>query len=67
LQAAFATHRYAAVVLDSPEDQTALDAVMGSEVWRSGFPVQQTIPNVWTAMHPDWIMLPCTPAASCKP
>ena len=67
LQSAFATHSYAAVVLDNPEDLPAMDAVMGGADWRSGFPVQHTIPNVWTAMHPDWILLPCATAVDCKP
>jgi 4-amino-4-deoxy-L-arabinose transferase-like glycosyltransferase len=67
LQTAFATHRYSAVVLDSLEDEPAMDAILGSTDWRSGFPVQHTIPNVWTAMHPDWILLPCANAADCKP
>jgi len=67
LQSAFATHRYAAVIVDSPEDLPAMDALMGSADWRSGFPVQHTIPQVWTAMHPDWILLPCATAAGCKP
>jgi hypothetical protein len=67
LQDAFATHRYAAIVLNSPEDEPAMDEIMGSADWRSGFAVQHTLPNVWTAMHPDWILLPCATAADCKP
>ena len=67
VQTAFATHRYAAAIFDSVETLPAMDAIAGGDLWRSELPVQHTIPQVWTAMRPDWILLPCPQGANCKP
>ncbi len=67
VQGAFATHRYAAAIFDSVETLPAMDAIAGGSAWRSQLPVQHTIPHVWTATRPDWILLPCAQGATCKP
>jgi len=57
VQAAFATHRYAALIFDHPEAEPAMDAIDGGTGWRSEFPVQHAIPGVASGVRPDWIML----------